>query len=90
MNEIIVAVKPVFEVVPEGVFDEKDSMTETVSVKSCYTCGSPLMYIRQEKNYEGKKGCTDYTWYCAVCGTCQMGLMIDDSDSPPQTKTKKG
>lgn len=69
-------VKPVFEVVPEGVFDEKESMSETVSVKHCYNCGSPLMYIRQEKNYQGKLGDADYTWYCAVCGVCQMGIVI--------------
>jgi NAD(P)H-flavin reductase len=77
MSEIKVMVKPVFEVISDGCFDEKESMSERVSVKHCYSCGSPLMYTRQEKDYEGKKGQSDYTWYCAVCGSCQGGIMID-------------
>ena len=83
MNEIMVVVKPVFEVVSDGCFDEKESMTERVSVKHCYNCGSPLMYIRQEKNYQEKLGNTDYTWYCAVCGTCQMGVVIEETPLKP-------
>ena len=80
MNEIMVMVKPVFEVVSDGCFDEKESMTNRVSVKHCYNCGSPLMYIRREKNYQGTLGDTDYTWYCAVCGVCQMGIVMKEEE----------
>lgn len=76
MNEILTIIKPVFDVIEDGGFDSKESMSERVSVQHCYSCGSPLMYIRQEKNYENKNGLTDYTWYCAVCGACQMGVMV--------------
>ena len=86
MVEIIATVKPVFEVISDGDFDEKGSMTERVSVKYCYNCGSPLMYIRQERKYQNKSSQTDFTWYCAVCGACQMGVTIDD---PPIIEKKK-
>lgn len=73
MDEILVVVQPVFDVITDGSFDES-GLSEGISVKSCYNCGSPLMYIRQERC---KGGAQDFTWFCAVCGREQMGVMID-------------
>ncbi|MHA1863165.1 MAG: hypothetical protein ACTSWA_05295 [Candidatus Thorarchaeota archaeon] len=73
MEEIIVAVKPVFEVIDDAEFDRQSSFSEKTEVKYCYNCGSPLMYIRVEL---GDDGSTDTSWYCAVCGRMQGGITL--------------
>jgi len=72
MNEVLVAVKPVFDVIDDGQFDPRDSMNSRVGVEHCCVCGSPLMYVRVEDFGESM----DYTWFCAVCGQEQMGLEV--------------
>lgn len=88
MNEILVVVKPVFDVIDDGAFDEKETMTERVHIEHCYSCGSPYMYIRREKDFGEKIGVDDYTWYCAVCGACQGGIMIDNSSLQEKEKPR--
>jgi len=89
MNEIIVVVKPFSDVV-DGTLAKEDSWNGKIRIEHCSNCGSPLMYVRIEYDYEGERGADDYSFYCAVCGQCQGGHVLpspfplDEEDEPKE------
>ena len=67
---IQIAVKPVFQVIPDKNFEE--SIRDKGKVEYCFNCGSPYFYITTEKS-EDKE---EISYFCAVCGQYQGGWTL--------------
>jgi len=75
---IPVIVKAIDDVCSSAYVGEGDK-TGT-EVKSCYKCGSIVMYVVTDYHYLQSKHATDTMSYCAVCGTSQSGMTNDPFD----------